>query len=154
MKDILLPKIELSSIEPSKFNIELLKQTIVSHFQETGDSPLEMLVKAEAVQQLLDGIRADLRELVVSELEKHPQGKADVLGSEMAKIEAGVKYIYDNDYAWSKLNEEVEAKKYALKEREKMLRTITSPMVDPETGEMVHPAPRVSTTTFKITLKK
>ena len=28
------------------------------------------------------------------------------------------------------------------------------PMVDPETGEMVHPAPRVSTTTFKISLKK
>ena len=35
-----------------------------------------------------------------------------------------------------------------------MLRTINTPMVDPETGEMVHPAPRVSTTTFKISLKK
>jgi len=154
MKDILLPKIELSSIEPSKFNIELLKQTIVSHFEESGDSPLEMLVKAEAVQQLLDGVRSGLRELVISELEKYPQGKADVLGSEMAKIESGVKYVYDLDYTWSKLNDEVEAKKYALKEREKMLRTINTPMVDPETGEMVHPAPRVSTTTFKITLKK
>jgi hypothetical protein len=154
MKDLLLPKVDLSTIEPSKFNIELLKQTIVQHFQDTGDSPLEMLVKAEAIQQLLDGIRADLRDLVVSELEKHPQGKAEVLGSELAKIESGVKYIYDTDYTWSKLNEEVEAKKFALKEREKMLRTITSPLADPETGEMINPAPRISTTTFKITLKK
>ena len=61
----LLPKVELSSIEPSKFSIELLKQTIVQHFRETGDNPLEMLVKAEAIIQLLDGIRADLKEDVV-----------------------------------------------------------------------------------------
>jgi len=37
----LLPKVELSSIEPSKFSIELLKQTIVQHFRETGDNPLD-----------------------------------------------------------------------------------------------------------------
>ena len=35
-----------------------------------------------------------------------------------------------------------------------MLMTIKTAMVDPETGEMVHPAPRISTTTFKISLKK
>ena len=57
----LLPKVELSSIEPNKFNIELLKQTIVAHFRESGESPLEMLVKSEALQQLLDGIRAELK---------------------------------------------------------------------------------------------
>ena len=65
-----------------------------------------------------------------------------------------MKYIYEQDYAWDKLNKEVESLKYALKEREKLLRSITSPVVDPETGEIVHPAPRVSTTTFKISLKK
>ena len=32
----LLPTIELNSITPSKFNIELLKQVVVSHFRETG----------------------------------------------------------------------------------------------------------------------
>lgn len=150
----LLPKIDLATIEPNKFSIEMLKETIVTHFKNSGESPLEMLVRAEAVQQLLDGIRLDLRELVVSELEKYPGGKADVLGSELAKIESGVKYIYDQDYQWTKLNDAVEYNKTALKEREKMLRTINTAMVDPETGEMIHPAPRVSTTTFKISLKK
>jgi hypothetical protein len=52
------------------------------------------------------------------------------------------------------MNEEIESLKYALKEREKMLRTLPTAMVDPESGEMVHPAPRISTTTFKISLKK
>jgi hypothetical protein len=44
--------------------------------------------------------------------------------------------------------------KFALKEREKMLRTLPTAMADPETGEIIHPAPRISTTTFKINLKK
>jgi hypothetical protein len=150
----LLPKVELSSIEPSKFSIELLKQTIVQHFRETGDNPLEMLVKAEAIIQLLDGIRADLKEDVVDILTTHPQGKAEVLGSEIAKFESGVKYIYDQDYTWSKMNDQLESMKFAIKEREKMLRTLPTAMVDPESGEIVIPAPRISTTTFKISLKK
>jgi hypothetical protein len=154
MNELSLPKIELASYEPSKFNNSVIKSTIVEHFKETGESPLETLVRMDAISQLFDEVRADLRDLVVGELDKYPQGKAEVLGSEVARIESGVKYIYEQDYAWDKLNKEVESLKYALKEREKMLRSITSPVVDPETGEMVHPAPRVSTTTFKISLKK
>jgi hypothetical protein len=152
--EIFLPKVELSTYEPSKFNNELIKTTIVEHFRETGESPLETLVRMDAITQLFEGVRGELRDLVVDELAKYPLGKADVLGSEVTKIESGIKYIYDQDYAWTKLNNEVESLKYALKEREKMLRSITSAVVDPETGEMVHPAPRVSTTTFKISLKK
>lgn len=154
MNDLFIPKVELSTIEPSKFSIEMLKSQIVTHFIETGESPLELLVKSEAVSQLLDGIRADLKEIVIEELSKYPQGKAQVLGSELAKMESGVKYIYDQDYTWCKLNDEIESRKFALKEREKMLRSITAPMVDPETGEVVHPATKISTTTFKISLKK
>jgi hypothetical protein len=152
--EIFLPKIELSTYEPSKFNNDLIKTTIVEHFKETGESPLETLVRMDAISQLFDAVRSELRDLVVDELAKHPNGKTEVLGSEVSKIESGIKYIYDQDYTWQKLNEEVEAKKYSLKEREKMLRTINSAMVDPETGEMVHPAPKISTTTFKISLKK
>lgn len=154
MNDLFIPKVELSTIEPSKFSIEMLKSQIVTHFMETGDSPLELLVKSEAVIQLLDGIRADLKEVVIEELSKYPQGKAEVLGSELSKMESGIKYIYDQDYTWCKLNDEIESRKFALKEREKMLRSINSPMVDPETGEVVHPATKISTTTFKISLKK
>ena len=132
--EIFLPKVELSTYEPSKFNNDLIKTTIVEHFKETGDSALETLVRMDAIAQLFDGVRSELRELVVDELAKYPGGKADVLGSEVTKIESGVKYIYDQDYAWTKLNNEVESLKYALKEREKMLRTINTPMVDPETG--------------------
>ena len=154
MNDLFIPKVELSTIEPSKFSVEMLKSQIVNHFMETGESPLELLVKSEAVIQLLDGIRADLKEVVIEELSRYPQGKAEVLGSELAKMESGVKYIYDQDYTWCKLNDEIESRKFALKEREKMLRSITAPMVDPETGEVVHPATKISTTTFKINLKK
>jgi hypothetical protein len=154
MNNKYLPKIELNTIEPNKFNIDVLKTTIVEHFRETGESPLEMLVRAEAVVQLLEGVRADMKDLVLDALAKYPGGKAEILGSDMAIFESGIKYIYDQDYTWTKLNTEVESLKYALKEREKMLRSITSSVVDPETGEMVHPAPKVSTTTFKISLKK
>ena len=150
----LLPTIELNSITPSKFNIELLKQVVVSHFRETGENPLEMLVKAEALVQLLESIRAELKEDVINQLDLHPQGKAIVLDAEVARIESGVKYAYDGDYTWQKLNQEVEAVKFKLKERETLLKTIKEPLVDPETGEMIYPAPKFSTTTFKISLRK
>jgi hypothetical protein len=150
----LLPSIELNSITPSKFSIELLKQVVVSHFRETGENPLEMLVKAEALVQLLEGIRADLKEDVINQLDLHPQGKAIVLDAEIARIESGVKYAYDGDHTWLKYNQELEAIKFKQKERESLLKTIKEPLVDPETGEMIYPAPKFSTTTFKISLKK
>lgn len=150
----LLPNIELNSIQPSKFNIELLRQVVVSHFRETGENPLEMLVKAEAIVQLLEGIKTDLKADVISQLDLHPNGKAEILGAEVSRIESGVKYAYDGDYTWLKLNNEVEAIKFKQKERESLLKTIKDPLVDPETGEMVYPAPKYSTTTFKIALKK
>lgn len=150
----LLPKIDLASIEPTKFSIELLKQNIVLHFKETGENPLDMLVKSEALIQLLDGIRADLKEDVIELLDKYPQGKAEVLGAEVSKFESGVKYAYDADHTWLKLNQEIEAIKFKQKERESLLKTIKEPLVDPETGEMIYPAPKYSTTTFKISLKK
>jgi hypothetical protein len=150
----ILQRVELSSIEPTKFSIELLKQNIVHHFRETGDNPLEMLVKAEALIQLLDGIRAELKEDVIEILDRHPNGKAEVLGAEVSRFESAVKYAYDGDYTWQKLNQEVESIKHKQKERESLLKTIKDPLVDPETGEMIHPVPRISTTTFKISLKK
>ena len=75
----LLPKGELSSIEPNKCAIELIKSQIVDHVTQTGESPLELLVKSEAVVQIIQGIRADLKELVLDELSKYPGGKAAVL---------------------------------------------------------------------------
>ena len=150
----LLPSIELNSINPSKFSIELLKQVVVTHFRETGENPLEMLVKAEALVQLLEGIRAELKEDVISQLDLHPQGKAIVLDAEISRIESGVKYAYDGDHTWLKYNQELEAIKFKQKERESLLKTIKEPLVDPETGEMIYPAPKFSTTTFKISLKK
>ena len=150
----LLPSIELNSINPSKFSIELLKQVVVSHFRETGENPLEMLVKAEALVQLLEGIRAELKEDVINQLDLHPQGKAIVLDAEISRIESGVKYAYDGDHTWLKYNQELEAIKFKQKERESLLKTIKEPLVDPETGEMIYPAPKFSTTTFKISLKK
>ena len=150
----LLPSIELNSITQSKFSIELLKQVVVSHFRETGENPLEMLVKAEALVQLLEGIRAELKEDVISQLDLHPQGKAIVLDAEISRIESGVKYAYDGDHTWLKYNQELEAIKFKQKERESLLKTIKEPLVDPETGEMIYPAPKFSTTTFKISLKK
>ena len=150
----LLPSIELNSINPSKFSIELLKQVVVTHFRETGENPLEMLVKAEALVQLLEGIRAELKEDVINQLDLHPQGKAIVLDAEVSRIESGVKYAYDGDHTWLKYNQELEAIKFKQKERESLLKTIKEPLVDPETGEMIYPAPKFSTTTFKISLKK
>jgi hypothetical protein len=150
----LLPSIELNSINPSKFSIELLKQVVVSHFRETGENPLEMLVKAEALVQLLEGIRSELKEDVINQLDLHPQGKAIVLDAEISRIESGVKYAYDGDHTWLKYNQELEAIKFKQKERESLLKTIKEPLVDPETGEMIYPAPKFSTTTFKISLKK
>lgn len=150
----LLPSIELNSINPSKFSIELLKQVVVTHFRETGENPLEMLVKAEALVQLLEGIRAELKEDVINQLDLHPQGKAMVLDAEVSRIESGVKYAYDGDHTWLKYNQELEAIKFKQKERESLLKTIKEPLVDPETGEMIYPAPKFSTTTFKISLKK
>ena len=138
----LLPKIDLASIEPTKFSIELLKQTVVSHFRETGENPLDMLVKSEALVQLLDGIRAELKEEVLNELALHPKSKAEVLGAEISTIESGVKYAYDGDHTWLKLNQEIEAIKFKQKERELLLKTIKEPLVDPETGEMIFPAPK------------
>lgn len=78
--------------------------------------------------------------------------------SKLELFEAGTKYDYSvcNDKEWNGYQAELEALKEKMKDREKFLKAIkkTTPVVDPENGEVneIYPCAKTSTSTFKLSL--
>ena len=56
-------------------------------------------------------------------------------------------YDYSNDDTWSQINR-------SLKQREELLKYLTSPLADFETGEIINPVPYKVSSVISITLPK
>ena len=53
----------------------------------------------------------------------------------------------------NELSDEIKLKTELRKNREKLLQTLTEEVADPESGEMIYPAPKTETETIRVTLK-
>lgn len=117
--------------------------------------PLEIEVYLKAMEETIKAIRSDteVRDYVLSEADKY--GKAfEYKGAKINIREGGVRYDFSvcNDPVHQSLKEDVNKATASLKEREKMLKALSSDMADPETGAVISPPVKKSTTTIAITL--
>ena len=124
-----------------------------------GDvSPLSVWADLTKVERICAAVKADAGVFDDALDEMNSYGGRAVFGDiVLEQAEAGVKYDY-SACGDSKLAEMYELRKRLdadIKEREKMLKNLpASGMADPETGEMLYPAPKFSKTIIKSTVKK
>ena len=117
MNSLKVNEIKVGDIAPTKFGIELMADAIKEQVDEGLLDPLEMAIKFNSLEQLVKSVKSRITENVLSELMKHPKGKAEVLGAVVSNMET-VKYDYSDLPGWSELEEQIIALRLQQKEIE------------------------------------
>jgi hypothetical protein len=107
----------VGDIAPTKFGIELMADAIKEQVDEGLLDPLEVAIKFNSLEQLVKSVKSRITENVLSELMKHPKGKAEVLGAVVSNMES-VKYDFSDLPGWSELEEQILALRWKQKEIE------------------------------------
>jgi hypothetical protein len=117
MNSLKVNEIKVGDIAPTKFGIELMADSIKEQVNEGLLDPLEVAIKFNSLEQLVKSVKSRITENVISELMKHPKGKAEVLGAVVSNMES-VKYDFSDLPGWSELEEQIIALRLQQKEIE------------------------------------
>jgi hypothetical protein len=97
------------------------------------------------MEELVKKLKESIAEQVLAEAQKYGK-QFDYLGSKVQLSERRT-YDFSNDSLWCELDK-------TKKEREEMLKHISSPLADPDTGEMIYPAQFKISPVITITLSR
>jgi hypothetical protein len=144
-------------------NPDVSRSMIIDHaksllqlIEEGHIDALSVAMQMKYLQDVMDLAKEKLREYVLNELNKYPNGEATKHGSTFQIKEAGVSYDYSGcgHAHYNELKQQIAILTDQCKEIEKFLRTIKDSMtvVDESTGEIItiHAPIRRSTTTYSI----
>ena len=146
----------------NKFQQQMLANEIISPVIEGDVDPIDVYVKAKAIQDALKIVTDDdrVKDLVICEVEKYGNNTTYNSASLQVK-EMGVKYDYSvcNDSIYNDLVDNIEKLKETLKQREKFLKSISSDgtlIVNEETGEVnkIYPPIKMAAQGISVTFKK
>ena len=117
MNSLKVNEIKVGDIAPTKFGIELMADAIQEQVNDGLLDPLEVAIKFNSLEQLVKSVKSRITENVLTELMKHPKGKAEVLGAVVSNMES-VKYDFSDLPGWSELEEQIIALRLQQKEIE------------------------------------
>ena len=140
---LMVNELKVGDIAPTKFGIELMADAIQEQVNDGLLDPLELAIKFNGLEQLVKSVKSRITENVLTELMKHPKGKAEVLGASVSQMDS-VKYDFSDLPGWSELEEQITLLKEKQKEIEDKEKTYHK-------GDL--PIKSV-TSTFKIQLSK
>ena len=122
MNSLQLNEIKVGDIAPTKFGIELLADSIHEQINDGLLDPLDVAIKFNSIEQLAKSVKTRITENVLTELTKHPKGKADILGASVTEM-VTIKYDYSDLPGWTELEEQIKVLKDQQKEIEDKERT-------------------------------
>ncbi len=120
----------------TKTQIDVLSRRVLEEIDGGNHNPLNIFLCLKAMEELVKRLKDGIADQVLAEAEKYGK-QFDYLGSRVQLSERRT-YDFSCDSTWCELDK-------TKKQREEMLRHITQPVADPDTGEMIYPAQ------FKIT---
>ena len=106
-------------------------------------NPLQIHLCLKGMEELIKVLKEGMAEQVIAEAEKHGK-QFDFMGASV-KLSERKTYDFSQDSTWCEMDK-------AKKEREEMMKHITSPMADADTGEMIYPAQFKITSIISVTL--
>lgn len=143
---------ELTNTIPNKLYIIGEAERIVEPAKNGLTSPLETFAKLKAINEMTAKAMELIKPEALTELERYGKGGKD---SDAFKIETADRTDYDftNDSVWNDLQTALSDIKERIKKRETFLKSLTEPVANPETGELITPPNRKTLTTIKTTFK-
>lgn len=129
----------------TRSQIDFFAQKALNEIDTGLYNPLSIHLCLKAMEELIKKIKERISEQVMQEAEKY--GKSfEYMGAKFQMSQRRT-YDYSVDDTWAKINR-------SLKQREELLKYLTSPLADTETGEIINPVPFKVTSVIMITLPK
>ncbi len=129
----------------TKTQIDVLARRVLEEIDDGNHNPLNIFICLKAMEELVKRLKDGMAGVVIQEAKKYGK-QFDYLGSRIQLSERRT-YDFSDDSAWCELDK-------TKKQREEMLKHITQPVADPETGEMIYPAQFKITPVITITLPR
>lgn len=134
--------------------VEAVKSEVLSGFAD----PLQFEVRMKALETAIEQIRADkdIKAAVLREAEKYNAKTFDAFGAKLSIREAGVRYDFSRcgSADWKFYDDAVKVHTANRKKAEEFLKALPETgMADPDTGEIIYPPVKSSTTIVAIELK-
>ena len=154
----------LQTIDEAVYGLDITKvndaiQHLTKGVEDGLINPLELLTKIRATEKVLDGVLANIRDLMVTEALKYGKDPIIVNGVEMKVQEAGTKYDYSkcNHPEYNILVNQKNHISDKMREIEAILKANKTSWehVDVSTGETftIYPPTKTSTTTVICKIK-
>jgi hypothetical protein len=147
----------LALFETTRDQRAVFIDNILNEIKEGNVDVLKVHMQLKCTEQLLDTLNGnpEYKKMLLEQAEKHGK-KFETYNAEFQVKEAGTKWDYSQcgDYTlYGLVAEQAELDK-KIKDRQKFLQTLpASGMADPETGAMIYPATKSSTTIVQCSLK-
>jgi DNA-binding protein YbaB len=140
----------------SKTSLGNMAGEVVYSVLEGNEDPLEIYIKAKALEQVAKDILSGVKDLAVDEAEKYEKDSA-LLGVSFGTKSTPKRYSFDHNPEWARLSEQLSSIKLAMKDIEdKMIKAMEFSGVVDEDGVVIEPAKIVGggDTTIQIRIPK
>lgn len=129
----------------TRSQIDTFARNVLDEIDTGNYNPLNIHLCLKAMEELVKRLKDGIADQVLAEAQKYGK-QFDYLGS---KVQLSERRSYDFSYdsIWNDLDK-------TKKEREELLKHISSPLANPETGEMIYPVQFKVTPVITITLPR
>lgn len=143
------------TIPSNKRDVNRLAAKIITDILHGNVNALEVDMKLRFLEELIGQIRGNerIKAEVLNEAEKYPEKTFTAYGGEVTKTSFG-RYDYSecSDTYYNDIITEIAELNKARKEREGMLQRLTEPMAIEETGEIINPPEKTSSSGLRVRL--
>jgi hypothetical protein len=144
----------LNNIPVNKQAVEDIIKAATDDILSGRQNPIDIAIKLKAMEDIIKAIRAnqDVKDFTLDTAEQSGSKSFDFNGARITIAEVS-KYDYSADKHWSELENTIKIARDRQKIHEKLLQDLDREMADPETGELIIPATKVSDKQLRILLK-
>jgi hypothetical protein len=147
----------LEQFRPSAEGVEKFSQLVITEVEEGRQDPLKVALYMKTLEKIVKNVSERLSEHYLREAQKYGEKTFKHLGADISVGEVYTAYDYSacKDPVWSDLEKIIISAGEQMKEREKLLKTLTKPFVEVIEGEAVtiNPPVRKSREGIKISIK-
>lgn len=147
----------INQLPSTKKQIDTFVDKVETEVLSRYDDPLEFAIKLRCIEDIIKRLRSSkkISDLILNQAEKYGKEIIKRNEAELQVKETGVKYDFKNcnDHKWNQLNKNLENIKLEIKKREEILKIHKDQWSDIETGEIINPPVKTSTTKVIVTLK-
>lgn len=129
----------------TRSQIDFFAQKALNEIDTGLYNPLSIHLCLKAMEELIKKIKEGIAGQVIQEAEKY--GKSFEYHGAKIQLSQRRTYDYSMDDTWSQINR-------SLKQREELLKYLTAPLADTETGEIINPVQYKISNIITISLRK